>query len=73
MHDVWTSDDDDEDDDHGDLTMSNVQAPSDDYWSGEDWSSDEDEGVEGVDSSSNMPQLEEYDDDLPTTTNETIR
>jgi hypothetical protein len=74
MHDVWTSDDDDEDDDHGDLTMSNVHAPSDDYWSVEDWSSDEDEGVdEGVDSSRNMPPLEESDDDLPTTTNETIR
>ena len=72
MHDVWTSDDDDEDDDHGDLTMSNVQAPSDDYRSVEDWSSDEDEGV-GVGSSRNMPPLEESDDDLPTTTNETIR
>jgi hypothetical protein len=71
MHDVWTSDDDD-DEDHGNLTMSNVHAPSDDCRSVEDWSSDEDEGV-GDDSSRNMPQLEESDDDLPMTTNETIR
>jgi hypothetical protein len=52
--------------------MSNVHAPSDDSRSVEDWSSDEDEGL-GDDSSRNMPLLEESNDDLPTTTNETIR
>ena len=61
------SDDDDEVEGHN-LTMSNVHAPSDDSMSVEDWSSDDDEG-EGDDSSSNMPQLEESDDDLPKTTN----
>ena len=49
-----------------------MYALSDDSMSVEDWSSDEDEGV-GDDSSRNMPQLEESDDDLPKTTNETIR
>jgi hypothetical protein len=73
MHEeVWTSDDDDDEVEDHNLTMSNVHAPSDDSRSVEDWSSDEDEGL-GDDSSRNMPQLEESDDDLPTTTNETIR
>jgi hypothetical protein len=73
MHEeVWTSDDDDDGVEDHNLTMSNVHAPSDDSRSVEDWSSDEDEGL-GDDSSRNMPLLEESNDDLPTTTNETIR
>jgi hypothetical protein len=73
MHEeVWTSDDDDDGVEDHNLTMSNVHAPSDDSRSVEDWSSDEDEGLVD-DSSRNMPLLEESNDDLPTTTNETIR
>ena len=67
-HEVWTSDDDDDDVEGHNLTMNNVHALNDDSMSVEDWSSDEDEG-ERNDSSSNMPQLEESDNDLPKTTN----
>ena len=66
------SDDAAEVEDHNLTRSKNVHAPSDDSTSMDGWSSDEDEG-EGDDSSSNMPQLEESDDALPKTTNETIR